>query len=254
MYSFFVHNEEPETEDDEKGTETDEEQDQDVEDQDVEDLQIPRRSNRVRKAPERDGTIVGDWWRHEESLNADTQEFLQEPTTLKEALNSSAKDKWQEALDNEYVSLMKNQAWNLVELPDGRKPVGCRWVFKVKHNADGSIERYKARLVAKGYSQEEGTDYEETYSPVARYTSIRSVLAIANQLDLEPHQMDVQTAFLNGALEEEIYMSQPEGYKVKGKENSVCKLKPLWTKAGIKMLVQNNGCISKEKRLCAMSC
>ena len=127
-------------------------------------------------------------------------------------------------------------------------------MFKIKRNADGSIERYKARLVAKGYSQEEGTDYEETYSPVARYTSIRSVLAIANQLDLELHQMDVQTAFLNGALEEEIYMSQPEGYKVKGKENSVCKLKPLWFKAGIKMLVQNNGCISKEKRLCAMSC
>ena len=119
---------------------------------------------------------------------------------------------------------MKNQAWNLVELPDGRKPVGCRWVFKIKHNADGPIERYKARLVAKGYSQEEGTDYEETYSPLARYTSICSVLAIANQSDLELHQMDVQTAFLNGALEEEIYISQPEGYKVKGKENSVCKL------------------------------
>ena len=82
----------------------------------------------------------------------------------------------------------------------------------------------KACLVAKGYSQEEGIDYEETYSPVARYTSIRSVLAIANQLDLELHQMDVQTAFLNGELEEEIYMSQPEGYKEKGKENYVCKL------------------------------
>ena len=100
--------------------------------------------------------------------------------------------------------------------------VGCRWVFKIKHIADGSIERYKACLVAKGYSQEDGTDHEETYSPVARYTSIRSVLAFANQLDLELHQVDVQTAFLNRALEEKIYMLQSEGYKVKGKENHCC--------------------------------
>ena len=139
-------------------------------------------------------------------------------------MNSSAKEKWKEALDSEYTSLIKNRAWNLLKLPEGRKPVGCRWVFKVKHNADGSLERYKARLVAKGYSQEEGIDYEETYSPVARYTSIRSVLAIASQLDLELHQIDAQTAFLNVELEEEIYMSLPEGYKEKGRANYVCKL------------------------------
>ena len=187
-------------------------------------MQEPRRSNRTRKPPERDGFITGDWWEFEESLNADTYENTEEPTTIQEALNSSAKVKWKEALDSEYTSLIKNRAWNLVELPKGRKPVGCRWVFKIKHNANGAVERYKARLVAKGYSQEEGIDYEETFSPVARYTSIRSGLAIANQLDLELHQMDVQTAFLNGELEEEIYMLQPEGYKEKGKENFVCKL------------------------------
>ena len=175
--------------------------------QNIEDLQQPHRSNRMRKAPERDGVITGDWWEFEESLNADAYENSEEPTTIQQALNSSAKEKWKEALDSEYTSLIKNRAWNLVKLPEGRKPVGCRWVFKVKHNADGSIERYKARLVAKGYSQEEGIDYEETYSPVARYTSIRSVLAIANQLDLELHQMDVQTAFLNEELEEEIYVT-----------------------------------------------
>ena len=110
-------------------------------------------------------------------------------------MNSSAKVKWKEALDSEYTSLIKNRVWNLVELPKGRKPVGFRLVFKIKHNANGAVERYKARLVAKGYSQEEGIDYEETFSPVARYTSIPSVLAIANQLDLELHQMDVQTFF-----------------------------------------------------------
>ena len=124
-------------------------------------------------------------------------------------MNSSAKVKWKEALDSEYTSLIKNRVWNLVELPKGRKPVGFRLVFKIKHDANRAVERF----VAKGYSQEEGIYYEETFSPVARYTLIPSVLAIANQLDLELHQMDVQTAFLNGELEEEIYMLQPEGYK-----------------------------------------
>ena len=90
----------------------------------------------------------------------------------------------------------------------------------MKYNADGSVERHKARIVAKGYSQEEGVDYEETYS----YTSIRTVLAIANYLDLELHQMDVQTAFLNAELQEEIYMVQPDGYVEQGKEDLVCKL------------------------------
>ena len=111
-----------------------------------------------------------------------------------------------------------------MELPQGRKPIGCHWVFSIKHHADGSTERYKVRLVAKGYSQQAGVEFEETYSPVARYTTIRTVLAIANQLDLELHQMDVQTAVLNGELQEEIYMNQPEGFVENGKEHLVCKL------------------------------
>ena len=112
----------------------------------------------------------------------------------------------------------------LVYLPEGRKAIDCRWVFKIKYNADGSVERHKARLVAKGYSQEPGLYYEETFSPVAKYTSIRSLLAISNQLDLEVHQMDVSTAFLNGELQEEIYMTQPQGYAKDGEEELVCKL------------------------------
>lgn len=88
---------------------------------------------------------------------------------------------------------MNNKAWTLVEMPKDRSTVGCRWVFKVKYNADGKIERYKARLVAKEYSQEAGVDYDEIYSPVARYKSIRTILAITNQLDEELHQLDVQT-------------------------------------------------------------
>ena len=227
---FKSDEEQLETEYDERvaDLETDHENNRNTESQDAEDLQEPRRSNRTRKPPERDSFITGDWWKFEESLNADTYENTEEPTTIQEALNSSAKVKWKEALDSEYTSLFKNRAWNLVELPKGRKPVGCRWVFMIKHNANGAVERYKARLVAKGYSQEEGIDYEETFSPVARYTSIRSLLAIANQLDLELHQMDVQTAFLIGELEEEIYMFKPEGYKEKGKENFVCKLKKVF--------------------------
>ena len=94
----------------------------------------------------------------------------------------------------------------------------------MKYNADGTVERYKTRLVAKGFTQKAGIDYEETFSPVVRYTSIRTLLAVVNQLDLELHQMDVSTAFLNGELSEDIYMSQPEGYIQKGKEKLVCKL------------------------------
>ena len=196
----------------------------DPDEENIQDVELPRRSTRLRKEPDRGTAITGEWWNGEDSLNAELEELSAEPRNAQEALNSPARRQWQEALDSEYSSLMKNDAWSLVKLPKDRSAVGCRWVFKVKYNADGSVERHKARLVAKGYSQEEGVDYEETYSPVARYTSIRTVLAIANYLDLELHQMDVQTAFLNAELQEEIYMVQPDGYVEQGKEDLVCKL------------------------------
>lgn len=104
-------------------------------------------------------------------------------------------------------SMMLNHAWDLVDLPLRRKAIGSKWVHKIKRKADASIERYKALLVAKGYTQLEGIDYEETISPVVRFNSIRLILAIVAYLDLELHQMDVKTAFLNGELEEEIYDS-----------------------------------------------
>jgi len=121
-------------------------------------------------------------------------------------------------------SLIKNNVFKLVALPEGRDVVDNKWVFKIKCNSDGSVQRYKARLVAKGFSQQPGVDFTETYSPVIRHTSVRAVLAIANQPDMEIHQMDVQTAFLNGNLEEEIYTKQPSGFVQKGKENLFCKL------------------------------
>jgi hypothetical protein len=102
--------------------------------------------------------------------------------------------------------------------------VGCKWVFKKKLRPDGTIDKYKARLVAKGYTQKEGEDFFDTYSSVARLTTIRVLLALAASHGLLVHQMDVKTAFLNGELEEEIYMTQPDGFVVKGQEDKVCKL------------------------------
>ena len=124
----------------------------------------------------------------------------------------------------EISSLNSHHTWDLVDLPDGRNLVGCKWVYKTKYKANGQIDRFKARLVAQGYSQEAGVDYDEVFAPVARYKSIRSVLAIANQLNLEVHQMDVKSAFLNGELEDEIFMKQPNGFVDKRYPAKVCKL------------------------------
>ena len=121
--------------------------------------------------------------------------------------------------------MLKNQTWDLVELPEGKNVTGRKWVFKLKHDENGEITHYKARLVAQGFTQEAGVDYDEVFAPVAKYDSIRSVLPIANQLDLEVHQMDVKTAFLQGDLDNEIYMKQPEGYIDKTQPNKVCKLR-----------------------------
>ena len=120
---------------------------------------------------------------------------------------------------------MENHTWDLVELPQGRKPIGCKWIFKEKRGKDGSIMRYKAHLVAKGYTQKYGVDYDETFSPVVRFSSIRAILAFAVQNDMLIHQMNVVIAFLSGHLKKEIFMEQPPGYVKVGKENLVCKLK-----------------------------
>ena len=149
---------------------------------------------------------------------------IMEPKSLEEALTTGHAKQWKAAADSEYESLMKNETWTLVELPSGRKPIGCKWVFKVKYGNDGNVERFKARVVAKGYAQKYGIDYEETFSPVVRFSSIRTLLAYAVQNEMLIHQMDVVTAFLNGKLEEEIYMEQPDGYVHPGKEHLVCKL------------------------------
>ncbi|KAL0559465.1 hypothetical protein IC582_004076 [Cucumis melo] len=118
-----------------------------------------------------------------------------------------------------------SEVWDLVELPKESKRVGCKWVFKTKRDSNGNIERYKARLVAKGYTQKDGIDYKETFSPVSKKDSLRIIMTLVAHYDLELHQMDVKTAFLNGNLDEKVFMDQPEGFMVEGKEHMVCKLK-----------------------------
>ena len=147
-----------------------------------------------------------------------------DPQTFKEAMSMPDAPLWKEAMKSEVDSIMQNHMWELVDLPPGCKPLGCKWIFKRKLKTDGSIDKYKVRLVVKGFKQQEGLDFFDTYSPVTRITSIRMLIAIAALHNLDIHQMDVKTAFLNGDLEEEIYMSQPEGYVVPGKENKVCRL------------------------------
>jgi hypothetical protein len=121
-------------------------------------------------------------------------------------------------------SILANGTWELTEPPYGCKPVGCKWVFKRKLRADGTIEKYKARLVAKGYTQKEGEDFFDIYSTVARLTTIRVLLSLAASHGLLVHQMDVKTAFLNGELDEEIYMEQLDGFIREDQERMVCKL------------------------------
>nr|ABA96872.1 retrotransposon protein, putative, Ty1-copia subclass [Oryza sativa Japonica Group] len=146
------------------------------------------------------------------------------PRTIEEAYLSPDADYWKEAVRSEMDSIMSNDTWEVVEYPYGCKPVGCKWVFKKKLRPDGTIEKYKVRLVAKDYTQKEGEDFFDTYSLVARLTTIRLLLALAASHGLLVHQMDVKTAFLNGELEEEIYMDQPDGYVLEGQEGMVCKL------------------------------
>ncbi|CAI7889192.1 unnamed protein product [Closterium sp. NIES-54] len=135
-----------------------------------------------------------------------------EPATLKEALESSDAKEWKKKMESELKSIEENGAWELVELPEGRKAITSKWLFKIKSDAEGNIERYKSRLVAKGYQQKEKVDYKELFSPVVKPTMLRTLLASATIKGWVVKQMDVTTAFLNGILEEEIFMAQPEGF------------------------------------------
>ncbi|KAK1664662.1 hypothetical protein QYE76_052821 [Lolium multiflorum] len=174
-----------------------------------------RRSTRDRATP--------DWY--DPCLNVMIVDNNDEdPATYEEAMMSPDSNKWQEAMKSEMGSMYDNKVWTLVDLPDSRKAVENKWIFKRKTDADGNVTVYKARLVAKGFRQIQGVDYDETFSPVAKLKSVRILLAIAPFFDYEIWQMDVKTAFLNGDIEEELYMVQPKGFVDPKNADKVCKL------------------------------
>ena len=147
---------------------------------------------------------------------------IQVPRDIQEAFKYP---KWKVAVDEEVRALAKNGTWEIIDLPRGKKPVGCKWIFTVKYKADGNVDRYKARLVAKGFTQSYGIDYQETFSPVAKLNTVRVLLCLAANLDWSLHQLDVKNAFLNGDLEEEVYMDIPAGLETTSNFNKVCRLR-----------------------------
>ena len=146
------------------------------------------------------------------------------PRNYEEAMMIPDSNRWLKAMKSEMGSEYENKVWTLVELPDDRQAIENKWIFKKKTDTDGNINVYKARLVAKGFWQVQGVDYDGTFSPVAMLKSVQIMLAIAAFYEYEIWQMDVKTAFLNGFLEEELYMMQPEGFIDPKGANKVCKL------------------------------
>jgi len=145
-----------------------------------------------------------------------------EPTFFSTAVKEA---EWRQAMNEEFDALLRNGTWTLVPSSPSQNVVGCKWIFRIKRKADGNIKRYKARLVAKGFHQQPGIDYAETYSPVVKPITIRTVLSLAVTAGWHIHQIDVSNAFLHGVLQEDVYISQPPGFTHPTFPNAVCKLK-----------------------------
>ena len=179
------------------------------------DLQIPqendeatlKRSTRVRKSANPNDYIV---YLKELDYNIGVEN---DQEMFSQAMSSKESNSWYNAMKEEMNSMASNRVWDLIELPDGIKAIGCKWVFKTKKGSLGNIERHKASLVAKGFNQREGIDYTETFSPVSKKDSLRIIMALVAHFDFDLHQMDVKTTFVNGNLEEEVHMKQPEGFR-----------------------------------------
>jgi hypothetical protein len=140
-----------------------------------------------------------------------------EPTCFEEFVQ---KKEWINSMTEEYWSIIKNDVCELVPKPKNKDVVSSKWIYKIKHVADESIEKYKARFVACVFSQKEGIDYEETFAPIERYSYIITIIALAAKMKWKLHQMDVKITFLNSFIEEEVYIEQPQGFEVEDKENS----------------------------------
>jgi hypothetical protein len=143
-----------------------------------------------------------------------------EPTFFEEFVQ---KKEWMDAMTVEYQSIMKNDVWKVVPKPKNKDVVSSKWIYKIKHAIDESIEKHKERFVARGFSQKESIDYEETFAPIAKYTSIRTIIAVAAKMKWKLHQMDVKTTFLNGVIEEKVYIEQPQGFEVEDRKTHVCR-------------------------------
>jgi hypothetical protein len=184
--------------------------------QDVSHNKPPRRSQRARRS-----AISDDY----EVYVSEEIQMEGDPTSFEEAMRSAYSSKWLDAMEDEMRSMSINKIWDLEEIPKGAKTVGCKWIYKTKCDSNGNIERFKARLMAKYFTQREGIDYTETFSPVSCKDSLRIIMALVAHYDLELHQMDVKTVFLNGDLLKNIYMAQPKGFVVKEKEHMGCHLR-----------------------------
>jgi transposase InsO family protein len=145
-----------------------------------------------------------------------------DPISFDEAIKSS---RWRKAMDAEIEAIERNNTWELVELPEGEKTVGVKWIYKTKVNEKGEIDKFKARLVAKGYTQKYGVDFSEVFAPVARHDTIRMVISLASLNKWTIFQLDVKSAFLHGELVEQVFVEQPPGYVKKGSKHMVYKLK-----------------------------
>ncbi|RVW73385.1 Retrovirus-related Pol polyprotein from transposon TNT 1-94 [Vitis vinifera] len=172
-----------------------------------EQTQQPQENMPLRRSTrERRNAISDDYIVYLQEREVESGMMEDDPINFQQAVKSSNSHKWIEAMNEEYKSMQDNKVWELVPLPVGTKPIGCKWIFKTKRDSNGNVERYKARLVAKGFTQKEGIDFKETFSPVSTKDSFRIIMALVAHYDLELHQMDVKTAFLNGDIDETIYM------------------------------------------------
>ena len=155
-----------------------------------------------RSTKERRSTIPDDYIVFLQEHKVDISVAEDDPINFRQAIESSNSKKWIDAMNEDIKSMKDNDVWDLVPLPKGRKPIGCKWIFKTKKDSMGNVERYKVCLVAKGFTQKEGIDQRETFSPVSLKDSFRTIMALVAHFDLELHQMDVKTAFLNGDIDE----------------------------------------------------
>ncbi|MCO5608558.1 hypothetical protein L7F22_062769 [Adiantum nelumboides] len=178
---------------------------------------LPRRSARLQKR----GQVYDSNEFVNFALMSQIQDTPVEPSSVQEALQHNC---WKRAMHAELDAIERNKTWTLVPKPPKRNVVSTKWIFKTKYKADGSLDKHKTRLMARGFSQRPGVDFDETYAPTARMTTIRTVLCLAAHFGWAVFQMDVKSAFLNGEMEKEVYVSQPPGFQVTGKEDHVYRL------------------------------